>query len=103
MGDDPGLSQEVVRAPIQLVMVPCRQGGPGNIAQLLLSRETGGLRGRNLSVGQTPSETRCALGRWTENDFMRHCSGHYVEFKPVPRSTIASSFSPNGALLASTQ
>lgn len=73
-----------------------------NISELLLQREVGGLRGRNLTVGQTPSETRKALGSWTEHDFMQHCSGQYVEFKPVPRSTIAASFSPNGCLLAST-
>jgi activator-of-BECN1-regulated-autophagy protein 1 len=80
-----------------------RQSGGGHITQILLQRELGGLRGRNLAVGQTPDSSRAALGSWTEQDYMFHCSGHYVEFKPVPRSTIAASFSPNGQLLASTQ
>ena len=81
----------------------CRSQENGNIARLLLQRERGALRGRNIAVGQTCGETGRQLGQWTENDFMQHASARYVDFKPVPRSTIAASFSPNGKLLASTQ
>ena len=80
-----------------------RPAEKGNIARLLLQRERGALRGRNVTVGQTSSETGRQLGEWTEQDFMQHASARYVDFKPVPRSTIAAAFSPNGKLLASTQ
>ena len=68
-----------------------------------MQRERGTMRGRNMAVGQTCGESSKQLGAWTEQDFMQHCSARYVDFKPVPRSTIAAAFSPNGKLLASTQ
>lgn len=56
-----------------------------------------------MAVGQTVGESGRQLGQWTEQDFMQHASARYVDFKPVPRSTIAAAFSANGKLLASTQ
>ncbi len=89
------------RRPLCSLSSPTRERG--NIARIVLERERGGIKGRNIAVGQTVDECSKALGSWTEQDFMHHCSATYVDFKPVPRSTIAAAFSPNGRLLASTQ
>jgi hypothetical protein len=43
------------------------------------------------------------LGAWAECNFLRRCAATYCELSPPPRSTIAAAFSPDGALLASTQ
>ena len=81
----------------------CRNHDGGNITRLMLQRERGTLKGRNVSVGQTCGQSSRQMGSWAEKDFMQHCSSRYIDFKPVPRSTIAAAFSPNGRLLASTQ
>ncbi len=44
-----------------------------------------------------------ALRGWGEDDFLRRCDAAYCNLAPPPRSTIAIAFSPDGALLASTQ
>ncbi|KAG1654124.1 hypothetical protein FOA52_010056 [Chlamydomonas sp. UWO 241] len=72
-----------------------------NITRVLAGRELGGL-GSRLRGPSGAHAARRAIGSWTENDWIHNCSSEYVEFKPVPRSTIAASFSPDGKLLAST-
>jgi hypothetical protein len=74
----------------------------GNITRLLAQREAGMLRGRN--GGQSARRSERALGGWAELDFLAHSSSaQYSELRPMPRSTIAAAFSPDGATVASTQ
>ena len=49
------------------------------------------------------AEPSAALRGWAEGDFLRRCDATYCALTPPPRSTIAIAFSPDGALLASTQ
>jgi activator-of-BECN1-regulated-autophagy protein 1 len=46
---------------------------------------------------------RAALQSWLEESSLRGCTASYCRLHPAPRSTIAAAFSPDGALLASTQ
>lgn len=53
-----------------------------------------------LPVDENPGQR---LGSFAEGDLLRRCAATYCELTPPPRSTIAAAFSPDGALLASTQ
>ena len=76
----------------------------GNVASTLAVRETGAARrgaaGRVLAG--TPAELDAALRSWAEADSLRRCSATYCDLSAT-RSTIAAAFSPDGALLATTQ
>ena len=72
-----------------------------NVAQLLLSRESGGVP--LCAVEGARHGTRQRLERWGEDDSLAHCSASYCTFHPAPRSTIALSYNCTGTLLASTQ
>eukprot|EP00798_Chlamydomonas_sp_ICE-L_P025993 gene25993-11683_t len=74
-------------------------GQKGNICQLLLGRELGGL---SLFRGKAKSIQQKGLESWVESDLLHYCSAEYADFQPAPRSTIAASFSGDGALIAST-
>ena len=68
------------------------------------------LRQRSLFGDRAPPKTGpCThpeheLEHWLEEELLRHCSSAYCNnVPPLPRSTIALAFSPDGKLLASTQ
>ena len=79
--------------------------GPSNLLGLLQQRELGLRRQRpqRCGWGAPQTSTSSALATWAEADSLGRCSASYYSLHPEPRSTIAAAFSPDGALLASTQ
>jgi len=65
----------------------------------LLSRETGLPTGRERAGTQHLNQQ---LACWAEDDFLQHCSAQYADLGSVSRSTIATAFSPDGGVVAST-
>ena len=88
-------------------MAPSRAGL--NIALQLLGREVNNgtavaaCSGAGGGSGALPPGSVRSLQRWSEADFVQHCSAAYCTFQPPPRSTIALSYNCTGTLLASTQ
>lgn len=94
-------------SPCDTPRASCRRTDNGNALLLLRAREAAP-RGRRVcasGAGALPAaaDPRAALRGWAEGDFLRQCHAAYCNLTPPPRSTIAIAFSPDGALLASTQ
>jgi len=59
---------------------------------------------RRRGTGVATPNPEVGLAEWAEVELLRHCSSAYCNNRPpLPRSTIALAFSPDGKLLASTQ
>lgn len=74
-----------------------------NVASLLLARETGCRLGCQPVGKHAPAAVGERLESWVERDFLQNSLAEYCAFHAAARSTIASSFSPDGSLVASTQ
>jgi activator-of-BECN1-regulated-autophagy protein 1 len=79
---------------------------PSGLLEALLLRESGGPT-RCVRADPQPCSGDVQVARslesWAEADSLKHWSARYCVFRASPRSTIATAFSPDGALVASTQ
>eukprot|EP00250_Pteridium_aquilinum_P018279 c24019_g2_i1 orf=561-2570(+) len=87
----------------------------GNVTRLLAWREVSSagrqlsrkFSGGSASVGlpglqHDASYIKQALKDWLEADSLKNCTAKYCPLQPAPRSTIATAFSSDGTILAST-
>lgn len=85
-----------------LAFVIRHKGAPVNAVHLLRLRSIVGCKPPQRAA--TLPDLGSALDQWLEGELLRHCASAYCNnVPPLPRSTIALAFSPDGRLLASTQ
>lgn len=84
--------------PHRFALSTCFTPAPNRDIVTLLRRRESGVA--SVSGSTTTSQLQC----WAELDcFIRNCNASYISMPMQPRSTIATAYSCDGSLLASTQ